>query len=129
MHRENKITVLVVEPERKPYTKIIDNTLESLQREVGGNIQAIYPFEDVAIICDEEAKLNSKPLNRSLRDSSGEIYDIIAGTFLVVGLTEDNFGSLSDEQMKKYSRYFEMPELFVRCNGKVLAIPFEYMEF
>lgn len=129
MNRENKITVLVVEPERKPYTKVIDNTLESLQREVGGNIQAIYPFEDVAIICDEEAKLNSKPLNRSLRDSSGEIYDIIAGTFLVVGLTEDNFGSLSDEQMKKYSRYFEMPELFVRCNGKVLAIPFEYMEF
>ena len=129
MNRENKITVLVVEPERKPYTKVIDNTLRSLQREVDGYIQAIYHFEDeVAIICDEEAKLNSKPLNRSLRDSSGEIYDIIAGTFLVVGLTEDNFGALSDEQLKKYSKYFEKPELFVRCNSKVLAIPFEYKE-
>ncbi len=129
MHRENRITVLVVEPERKPYTKIIDNTLESLQREVEGYIQAIYPFEDeVAIICDEEAKLSSKPLNRSLRDSSGEIYDIIAGTFLVVGLTENNFGSLSEEQMRKYSRYFEMAELFVSNNGKVLAITFESIE-
>lgn len=118
MHRENRITVLVVEPERKPYAKVIDNTLESLQREVDGYIQAIYPFEDeVAIICDEEAKLNSKPLNRSLRDSSGEIYDIIAGTFLVVGLTEDNFGSLSDEQMKEYSRFFEMP----RCSLAVMV--------
>ncbi len=129
MCRENKITVLVVEPERRPYTKVIDNTLESLQREVGGYIQAIYPFEDeVAIICDEEAKLSSKPLNRSLRDDTSEIYDIIAGTFLVVGLTEDNFGSLSGVQLKKYSRYFEIPELFVRCNGKILAIPFEYRE-
>lgn len=123
MNRENKITILVVEPERKPYTKIIDNTLESLQREVGGYIQAIYPFEDeVAIICDEESKINNKPLNRSLRDSSGEIYDIIAGTFLVVGLTEDNFGSLSDEQLKEYSRFFEMPEMFVRCNGKIYSL-------
>ncbi len=129
MHRENKITVLVVEPERKPYTKVIDSTLESLQREVGGYIQAIYPFEDeVAIICDEQAKLSSKSLNRSLRDDTGEIYDIIAGTFLVVGLTEENFGSLNDEQQKKYSRYFEMPEFFISCNGKVLAIPFEYIE-
>ena len=129
MNRENKITILVVEPERKPYTKVIDNTLESLQREVGGYIQAIYPFEDeVAIICDEESKINNKPLNRSLRDSSGEIYDIIAGTFLVVGLTEDNFGSLSEEQLKKYSRFFEMPDMFVRCNGKILAIRFECME-
>lgn len=122
MNKENKTTVLVVEPERKPYAKVIDNTLESLQREVGGYIQAIYPFEDeVAIICDEEAKLNNKPLNRSLRDSSGEIYDVIAGTFLVVGLTEDNFGSLSEEQMKEYSRYFEMPELFIIYNGEIYS--------
>ncbi len=123
MCRENKITVLVVEPERRPYTKVIDNTLESLQREVGGYIQAIYPFEDeVAIICDEEAKLSSKPLNRSLRDDTSEIYDIIAGTFLVGGLTEDNFGSVSEEQLEKYSRYFEMPEMFVRCNGKIYSL-------
>lgn len=122
MYRENKITVLVVEPERKPYAKVIDNTLHSLQREVGGYIQAIYPFEDVAVICDEESKINNKPLNRSLRDSSGEIYDIIAGTFLVVGLTEDIFGSLSEEQLKKYSKRFEKPELFVRCNGKIYSL-------
>ncbi len=128
MNRENKITVLVVEPKKKPYVKVIENTLKSLQREVDGYIQAIYPFDDVAVICDEESKIDNKPLNRSLRDDTSEIYDIIAGTFLVVGLTEDNFGSLSGVQLKKYSRYFEIPELFVRCNGKILAIPFEYRE-
>lgn len=125
MHRENKITVLVLEPEKKPYVKVIDNILKSLQHEVDGYIQAIYPFDDVAVICGEESKINNKPLNHSLRDDTGEIYDIIAGTFLVVGLAEENFGSLSDEQLRKYSKWFEMPEVFISYNGKVLAIPFE----
>lgn len=84
--------------------------------------------EDVAIICNEETKINNKPLNRSLRDDTDEIYDIIAGTFLVVGLTEDNFGSLSDEQLRKYFKRFEMPELFVNYNGRVFEIPYEYIE-
>lgn len=38
----SKITVLVIEPERKPYVKEIEHTLESLQHEVGGHIQAVY---------------------------------------------------------------------------------------
>lgn len=38
-----KITVLAVEPEKAPYVKEIDPGLESLQQEVGGDIQAIYP--------------------------------------------------------------------------------------
>ncbi len=122
MHRENKITVLVLEPEKKPYVKVIDNILKSLQHEVDGYIQAIYPFDDVAVICGEESKINNKPLNRSLRDDTGEIYDIIAGTFLVVGLAEENFGSLSDEQLRTYSKRFEMPEVFISCNGKIYSL-------
>lgn len=125
MNREEKITVLVVEPEKKPYVKVIENTLKSLQHEVDGYIQAIYPFDDAAVICGEEAKINNKPLNRSMRDDTGEIYDIIAGTFLVVGLAKESFGSLSDEQLRKYAKRFEMPEVFISCNGKILAIPFE----
>ena len=62
--------------------------LESLQHEVGGCIEAIYPYEDpVALICNEEGKLEGLPLNRALRDEDGDIYDVVAGTFLVVGLT------------------------------------------
>ncbi len=36
VEQENKITVLVVEPERAPYVKTIDHGLSSLQAEVGG---------------------------------------------------------------------------------------------
>lgn len=53
-----KITVLVVEPGKEPYEKEIAPDLASLQHEVGGYIQAVYPHDDpVAVICDEEGKL------------------------------------------------------------------------
>ena len=39
-----KIAVLVVEPEKKPYAKEISSGLSSLQHEVGGYIQAVYPY-------------------------------------------------------------------------------------
>lgn len=115
----SKITVLVVEPEKKPYVKDIDNMLKSLQHEVGGYIQAIYPFSnmDVAIIADDEAKLKGSSLNRALRDENGDVYDIIAGTFLIVGLTEDDFGSLSSDLILRFSECFKSPEVFVNCNG------------
>lgn len=121
--KEKKITALVVEPEKKPYAKKIENNLESLQREVGGYIQAIYPFEEpIAIVCAECAKLEGLPFNRALRDESGEIYDIIAGTFLVVGLTEDNFGSLRSELIQRFSEYFNVPETFMYCKGRLIIL-------
>ena len=121
-----KITVLVVEPEKKPYVKDIDPGLKSLQKEVGGFIEGVYPFEEpVAIICNEEAKLNGSQLNRALRDDEGHIYDIVAGTFLVVGVGEENFSSLSPEYIKKFSELYQTPELFIRMNGKLVVLPVE----
>ena len=120
----NNIDVLVVEPQKEPYMKTIPDTLESLQKEVGGYIQAVYPWEDpVGIICDEEAKLKGSPLNRALRDEDGEIADIIAGTFMVVGLGEENFTSLNDTEAKKFASVFKTPETFIRINDKIFAVP------
>jgi len=47
---KEKINVLVVEPGKRPYTKMIESGLESLQHEVGGYIQAVYPFEEPVAI-------------------------------------------------------------------------------
>ena len=113
-------TVLVVEPGKKPYTKDIFFSLESLQKEVGGDIQAVYPFQEpVALICDEEGKLKGKPLNRALRDEEGQIYDVLAGTFLVVGLGESSFSALEPSLIEKFSEHFIKPELFAQINGKL----------
>jgi len=125
---ENKdnITVLVVNPRRKPYIQTIDSGLESLQKMVGGNIEAVYPYEEpVALIVNEEGKFMGLPLNRALRDENNQIYDVVAGTFLVVGLTEDNFGSLRAEDQKKFSELFAQPEIFIRINGKIISVPYD----
>lgn len=121
-----KISVLVVEPEKKPYAKEISSGLSSLQHEVGGYIQAVYPYEEpVAIICDEEAKLKGSELNRVLRDEDGKIYDVVAGTFLIVGLDEEDFASLTPEHMKQFKEKFDTPEMFMRLNGKLVVLPME----
>ena len=118
--------VLVVEPEKEPYVKEISSGLSSLQKEVGGFIEAVYPFEDpVAIICNEEGKLEGLPLNRALRDEDGHVYDIIAGTFLITGLSEDNFCSLDDAKIEKFSSMYKNPELFMRFGSRTLVIPAE----
>lgn len=124
-----KITVLVLEPMKKPYVKEIEHTLGNLQKEVGGSIEAVYPFEDkVAIICNDEHKFNGMPMNRCLRDQDGEIYDILGGNLLVVGLTEYDFGSLTPEQVEKFSDYFQTPEMFMNINGSLLVLPVEDTE-
>jgi len=126
VQQEEPITVLVVEPEKVPYVKEIDPGLKSLQNEVDGWIEAVYPFEDpVAIICNEEGKMNGMPPNRALYDEDGQVYDIVAGQFLVVGLTEDNFGSLTDEQIKKFSDRFHSPEGFMRIGNQILVFPID----
>ena len=120
------ISVLVVESEKNPYVKEISSGLSSLQKEVGGYIQAIYPYEEpVAIICDEEAKLKGSQLNRALHDEDGKIYDIVAGTFLIIGLGEENFSSLTPEHMNQFKEKFHTPEMFMKLNGKLVVLPIE----
>ena len=83
IEQEGPITVLVVPPQDVPYVKEIDPGLKSLQSEVDGWIEAVYPFEDpVAIICNEEGKMNGMPPNRALYDEDGQVYDIVAGVIL-----------------------------------------------
>lgn len=121
-----KMTVLVVEPMKEPYVKEIAPGLHSLQAEVGGDIAASYPFSDpVGLVCNDEGKLIGLELNRGLRDEHGEIYDIMAGTFLVVGLGEESFTSLTPEQVQKYTEHFKQPEQFISLNGQIIALPVE----
>ena len=121
-----KLTVLVVEPMKEPYVKEIDPGLHALQAEVGGDIAASYPFEDpVGLVLNDEGKLIGLDLNRSLRDEHGEIYDIVAGTFLVVGLGPESFASLPPDMIQKYTEQFKRPELFASINGQIVSVPVE----
>lgn len=118
--------IVYVEPGKRARVTTIQSGLESLQRMVGGYIEAVYPYDDpVAIICNEEGKINGMDLNRALRDDRGEIYDIIAGPFLVIGLGEEDFASLSKEHQQKYQKLFEQPEMFFHIGNEVHAVKVE----
>lgn len=118
------MTVLLVEPGRYPRPVEMGIELSDLQAAVGGFIQVVYPFEDeVGLIMNEEGKLECLPLNRGLYDEDGEMYDVIAGSFLVAGLTEEGFGSLTPEQIEKYEDLYHQPETFVRMGKSLMAVP------
>ena len=124
--KEKTIDVLLVEPGQYPRMTSIGSDLHSLQKAVGGAIEAIYPYDDpVAIVCAEEGKINGETLNRAIRDEDGDIVDIIAGTFFVCGLGEEDFASLPKELQDKYEEKFHQPESFLKLGSRIMAIPME----
>lgn len=117
------ITVLLVEPEQIPREVTVEHTLDNLQELVGGMIEAVYPYEDpVALICNDEGKLNGMALNRALDDENGKMYDILAGSFFICGLGEGNFTSLPKDLMEKFNEKFHAPEQFVKLAGQIVAV-------
>ena len=87
------------------------------------NLPITEAKDPVAIVCNEEGRLEGQPLNRALRDEDGDIYDIVAGTFAVVGLTDDSFGSLDGALALRYAKLFEQPEQFAKLGDRIVAIP------
>ena len=118
------LRVVLVEPGKTARVAEIDGSLEGMQKTVGGYIQAVYPFQEtVCLVCNEEGKLQGLPLNRALRDEDNSIYDIIAGTFFVCDCSTENFKSLNEEQLKRYTQKYKYPERFLRIDDQILAIP------
>ena len=119
--------VLLIWSGEKPALTEINGTLESMQKIVGGCIQVLYPFDDpIALVCNEEGKLLGRPLNRGLRDQTGKIYDVIAGTFFLCGAPQDtdHLDSLPEELVEKYSQKFAASEVFINIDGNLLALPY-----
>lgn len=98
----NKIRILIVEPNKEPYQKKIQNTLKDLQNIVNGYIEVLQLEHNVDIICNEEGKINGLPLNKVVD------YDIIAGTFIIAGHKDSETISLSRKQIKKYKEMFKL---------------------
>ena len=123
---QEKLKVLMVEPQKEPCAVEIPAGLKGLQMAVGGYIEAVYPYEEpVALVCNEEGKLLGLDLNRALRDEDGHIYDVLAGTFLVVGLGDEDFTSLPDNLMEKFEQKFHTPEEFFQVGNRLVVRPME----
>ena len=111
--------ILLIEPGQPAVEKEINGSLQSMQEIVGGTIQAIYPFEGpVALICNDEGKLLGLPPNRALYDeTSGNVYDVIVGTFFICGapVGAEDFTSLTDEAGKIQETVFPTRTILGEC--------------
>lgn len=112
--------ILLCEPGRLAQSTTISHDLKAMQAIVGGTIAVTYPWEDpVAVVCNDEGLLLGLPLNRKLNE-----HTIIAGTFFVCGLGEEDFSDLSPELMEKYRTMLCCPQVFVNMDGEILAISY-----
>ena len=123
MSEKDMIRAILVQPGKPAKSIEFEHTLEEMQRLVGGGlIQQIRPFEDDAVlICNDEGKLLGMPLNRAFYDKQGRMYDIIAGDFFICRAPagSDTYTSLTEEQVKKYTKQFQYPEVFYKMLGRI----------
>ena len=79
---DEKIRVLVVEPMKEPKVEYIENTLDDMQRVVGGLIEEIDLDNNTVLVCNEEGKLMNLQANRRVGR------DVIAGTFFIADIDQ-----------------------------------------
>lgn len=124
------IKVLFIEPHKYPRVIDLNDTLEDMQKLVGGDIEEYMPFDDdVAIVCNEEGKLNGEELNRAIYGDDGRLLDIIAGKFFIcyVPIESERFLSMPDDLLKKYEKLFKYPERITVSENKIEVKPYKPM--
>lgn len=84
----NKIRVLVKRPNEPPRSVWISDTLENLQRYVGGYIEVFPLATDMVVICDEEGRLKNKEYNC---DICGVPF---VGEIILAGRNDEDFTDL-----------------------------------
>lgn len=106
--KEREIKVLKVSPCKAPEVVTLVNELEELQKAVSieadyvGLIEIIAIDDDICVLCHESGKLLGLQPSRRLG------YDVICGTFYIVGedSEEGELCSLSDKDIEKYKAIF-----------------------
>lgn len=94
------MTVIRKRPGEQLEAISIDHSLKTLQSEVGGDIQGIYPFKGpYSIICNETGKVDKLMPNIALV-SDLEVVDILFGTVLFVRLSDDDYTDLKPEDIE-----------------------------
>ena len=97
--------VLIKEPCKAAYRKNIKNTLEELQRIVGGYIETLGVFHGIVAVIDEEGVLKAKASNIAPHGIT------LVGDVVFVGVKGENFRSLTDEEIERLKLYSKLWEV------------------
>ena len=125
------INVIYVEPGKEARTIEMKDELSEMQNLVGGLIEEYMPFEDeVAIICNDEGKINGMPLNRGIADDNGKLMDIIAGPFFIAyaPVESEKYLSMPKDLEEKYTEKFRQPEQFFKTADGIKAVKYDPVE-
>ena len=108
MENKKLLKVLIKEPDKKPYVKEIEDTLEAKQAIVGGLIECVSMpnTSDVDLYVNEEGKLDNLQGNFWLP----EYEDCTVGTCFMVGYDEESGENvdITDKQIKQCEKYISM---------------------
>ncbi len=129
MEKKQTIRVVYVEPGKLAREAEIGTELEDLQAAVGGWIETYYPFDEACVIvCDDEGKYDGALPNRAVYGKDGKVMDILFGPFFICDCSGEEFGSLTDEQVQKYTDMFRRPERFVMAGGDIKVSQYDPRE-
>jgi len=126
MSEKATLEVIMVEPRKPPKVIALEDSLEAMQKAVGGDIEQYMPFpEEVALVCNDDGKWKGMELNRAIYNEEGQMMDIIAGPFFIAyaPIGSENYLSLPDDLREKYMEIFKHPEIFIGTERGIKAIP------
>ena len=92
-----KIKCIVKRPDEQfGHVTWVSDSLENLQKTVGGYIETVTLDNGVVLICNEEGKLRDMPYNFTLRRMRGVItvQSAIFGTVVACGAEGDEFADI-----------------------------------
>lgn len=125
MDEKKTLRVLIKEPDKAPYVKEIEDTLEAKQEIIGGLIECVEmpDMRNVDLFVNEEGKLDNLKGNFWLP----EYEDCVVGTCFMVGYNPEECDnvSITDEQVEQCKKYIEN---YVIPKGMDLYLDFNILE-
>lgn len=94
--------ILVVKPNKEPYTKAVVDIETAVINIVGNELAYIPIKKHIDIVYNDLGKMNNLLPNRVITD------DILCGTFAIVAHHKDTWGSLKSKQIRKYKKMFKL---------------------
>ena len=102
--KKNTITALHLPPHERPKAVQLINTLEGLQKAVGGMIEFLYLPDGFMLLLNEEGKLIGLEPNRRYEQ------DVLVGdVYVVKDDGEGELTSLNQEEIEYFSAMFDEP--------------------
>lgn len=92
---------IIKEVGKEPKVIDIDNTLEALQKAVGGYIEAVSVGNNVIMLCDEEGKLKGKPYNFDMGDDK-----IVGNVLFTKDGGKEDFTDLNENDVEMILHFF-----------------------